>query len=117
MENQNKKRKLNILSYLIILIFSKSISQDLSDSSIYSYVIMNITEGTNKVYYDQSSSFTKPDEVYVNGIIQENKAFQEQLRVDTQLNEDLLNDIPEEDNEMVIENQVDMDEPNIGAKQ
>jgi len=48
---------------------------------------------------------------------EENKAFQEQLRVDTQLNEDLLNDIPEEDNEMVIENQVDMDEPNIGAKQ
>ena len=48
---------------------------------------------------------------------EENKAFQEKLRVDTQLNEDLLNDIPEEDNEMVIENQVDMDEPNIGAKQ
>ena len=76
MENHNKKRKLNILSFLIILIFSKSVSQDLSDSSIYSYVIMNITEGTNKIYYDQSSSFTKPDEVYVNGIIQENKAFQ-----------------------------------------
>ena len=47
---------------------------------------------------------------------EENKAFQEKLRVDTQLNEDLLNDIPEEDNEMVIENQAEMEEVNLETK-
>ena len=81
MGKKNKKRKLllnNFLTVFIILIFSKSVSQDLSDSSIYSYVIMKInTKGTNKVYYDKTSSFTMPDEIYINGEKKEIQALQQ----------------------------------------
>ena len=71
MEKRNKRPKklLNIfLSILIILIFSESVS------SLDPYVIMKMcsNNGNYKVYYDQPSSFTPPDEILINGIKQEN---------------------------------------------
>ena len=71
MSKKNKMRKPlhNYLIFLfIILFFSKSVSQNLNDDSIYSYVIMKMDKGvSNKVYGLTSSSFTMPDEIYING--------------------------------------------------
>ena len=67
MNNENKRPKLllNIFIYILfILIFSKSVSQDLNNESIYFYVIIKMIEGDHDIFYNQPSDFTKPDEIY-----------------------------------------------------
>ena len=69
MAKKDKRRKLflnSLISNLIILIFSILVSQVLSD---YSYVTIIIKKGNNNVYY-KGNSFSKPDEIYINGINQ-----------------------------------------------
>ena len=70
-----KNRRLllnNIILVFIILFFSEASSQNLTDSSIYSYAIMKMDYGTSNKVYSLSTSFTKPDEIYINGIKQIN---------------------------------------------
>ena len=70
MEKQNKRPKLlNIfISILIILISSEFVS------SLDPQVIMKMRNGIGnyKVYNEQPSNFTPPDEIYINGNKQEN---------------------------------------------
>ena len=78
------KRK-NLLYNLLLLLLSIlniyiSLSQE-TDDSIYSYVILKVVKGQNKVYSDLggkkdkgcSPAFTKPDEIYINKDSVENK--------------------------------------------
>ena len=59
--------------FIIIFSFTKSNSEGI-DESTYSYITLKVTNGTNKIYNDQSG-FTKPNEVRINGKQEENKAF------------------------------------------
>ena len=73
MSKENKTRNFilyNLLMLSIILTLSKIVSEDLEET-IYSYVTMIITKGNyQKVYTNlenKKCTFTKPDEVYING--------------------------------------------------
>ena len=97
MEQKNKRQILllnNFISFLIILIFSKSVSQDLTRESIYSYVIMKIDRGNNKVFYDRDSSFTHPDQIFINGIEESNGMAQHQFNEEEENNAILIWNTP-----------------------
>ena len=69
MVKENKRRKLFLnypISILIILFFAESVSQVLTDDSIYSYVIMKMPKGDNLKVYDGGNAI--PNEIYINGI-------------------------------------------------
>ena len=78
MSKENKTRNYilyNLLMLLFILTLSKIVSEDLEET-IYSYVTMIITKGNYQKVYTNSENkkctFTKPDEVYINGIPESN---------------------------------------------
>ena len=71
MEKDNKRRKVSLnylISIVIIIIFSKLVSSELSEDSIYSYIIMKMSKGNNRKVYNNRNS--NPDEIYINGINQ-----------------------------------------------
>ena len=71
MEKDNKRRKifLNCLkSILIILFFSKSVPQALTEDSKYSYVMMKLPKGNALKFYN--SGIPRPNEIHINGNIE-----------------------------------------------